>query len=239
MAPSPGRAEPPGRATESRPGFALVELFTSEGCSSCPPADRVLARVAERSAAEGLPVYVLSLHVDYWNQLGWRDPFSSAEASARQRRYALTLGGGVYTPQAVVNGSWQGLGSDESELWDSIEAKLREPAEAVIDLAVELADGDLVVRPSLRAPAPPSTRLRLALSEKRATQRVDEGENAGRELSHVHVVRRLEVVPVGEVVRLQLPRALAGRALSVTAFLENTRSGRVLGASRADVPPAS
>src|SRR5882724_13421492 len=91
----------------------LVELFTSEGCSSCPPADLLLQRLQKTQPLKGIQVISLSEHVDYWNQLGWTDPFSSSFFSERQRRYAETFrGDGVYTPQMVVDGRAQLVGSD-------------------------------------------------------------------------------------------------------------------------------
>ena len=98
---------PPARAAE-RP--IVVELFTSEGCSSCPPADALLGELATRPN-----VLALSFHVDYWDRLGWKDPFSSPEATARQQHYARLLGlDTVYTPQIVVDGSWEAVGSDQA-----------------------------------------------------------------------------------------------------------------------------
>ncbi|MEO6849831.1 MAG: DUF1223 domain-containing protein, partial [Mucilaginibacter sp.] len=105
-------------------GFAVVELFTSEGCSSCPPADAVVAKVQKESANK--PVYILAYHVDYWNRLGWKDVFSSPEYSARQNQYAHWLKlSSVYTPQVVVNGRTEFVGSEEGALRGAISTNLQ------------------------------------------------------------------------------------------------------------------
>src|ERR1700761_8258700 len=105
-------------------GFAVIELFTSEGCSSCPPADALVARVQKES--NGKPVYILAFHVDYWNRLGWKDVFSSAEYSERQSEYAKYLKlESVYTPQVIVNGKKEFVGSEESTLQNSVSAALQ------------------------------------------------------------------------------------------------------------------
>src|SRR5207253_7561213 len=101
----------------------LVELFTSEGCSSCPPADAVLARLHEKQPLPGVQLLVHSEHVDYWNDLGWRDPFSDALFSDRQRRY----GGRIYTPQAVIDGRIDVVGSDEEGILRGARGASQEP----------------------------------------------------------------------------------------------------------------
>ena len=115
----------------------LVELFTSEGCSSCPPADAVLARLHEKQPAPGVQLIVLSEHVDYWNNLGWRDPFSDALFTDRQSRY----GSRVYTPQAVVDGRTDVLGSDEEGIVRAATAAAyaRDDVRALRHARVELA----------------------------------------------------------------------------------------------------
>jgi len=110
----------------------LVELFTSEGCSSCPPADRLLARLAAEQPVPGALVVPLSLHVDYWNRLGWVDPFSSAAFSRRQGGYAARFGSGrVYTPQMVVDGRIELVGSDERAARRALESAAGEAKASV------------------------------------------------------------------------------------------------------------
>src|SRR5208282_5788557 len=111
----------------------VVELFTSEGCSSCPPADALLAELAGRS-----DVLALSFHVDYWDRLGWKDPFSSPDATRRQHGYADLLGlATVYTPQMIVDGRWQAVGSDRSEVERALGSARRSRDEVPVTLAVD------------------------------------------------------------------------------------------------------
>ncbi len=175
------------------PSFAVVELFTSEGCSSCPPADVNLARIAESAEKDGRPVYALSYHVDYWNYLGWRDPFSSKDFSERQRHYARTLGSGVYTPQMVINGRSQVTGSDESGADREISDALSRPASAKLELRVEF-DGkshELSLSYEVES-APPAALLTLAVVQSSGDISVRSGENGGRTLRHRNVVRAYE-----------------------------------------------
>src|SRR4051812_46079004 len=126
----------------SRPaGVAVVELFTSEGCSSCPPADRLLADLASEAARVGQPVFTLSFHVDYWNGLGWADPFSRPAYSERQRSYADALGGGTYTPEMTVNGKAAFVGSDAARARSEVRKALSRPAPAHFDGLGAVADG--------------------------------------------------------------------------------------------------
>src|ERR1700756_2525290 len=165
----------------------LVELFTSEGCSSCPPADALLAELAGRP-----DVLALSFHVDYWDRLGWKDPFSSPAATERQQRYAELLRlATVYTPQMVVDGKWQAGGSDHAEVQRALDAARHTVAEVPVALAV---DGGLAkIKLGAAGDAVSGTVLLIGF-DRRHVSAVQRGENSGRTLAHVNVVRGIEQV---------------------------------------------
>jgi hypothetical protein len=177
----------------------VVELFTSEGCSSCPPADALLAEMYETQPVEGAEVIALAQHVDYWNQLGWSDPFSSHELSERQAVYAHVFGSdGVYTPQMVVDGHAEFPGSNSSRAFDAIAQAAREPkAEVLLTRADARTDAGAPVRLKLSVEKPPkladgdAADVLLAITEGGLSSDVSRGENSGRKLTHVGVVRRL------------------------------------------------
>lgn len=165
----------------------LVELFTSEGCSSCPPADRLLARIGKEQPFPGVDAIVLSEHVDYWNQLGWADPFSSAQFSERQREYARRLHGEVYTPEMVVDGARGFVGSDEKELRDAIR---KAGAARKSALTVLVSPSGKQASISVRG-APAKGSLFVALAQDSVDSQVLRGENSGKHLTHVGVVYAL------------------------------------------------
>jgi hypothetical protein len=235
---------PPDPATLPEPeprAFAVVELFTSEGCSSCPPADRTLSRVAAEAERSGRRIFSLSLHVDYWNYLGWSDPFSSAAYSARQHAYVPALGArGLYTPQAVVNGVDEMVGSNTLRVAASVDRALERPPRAALALAARHSDGSVGVAYRVRAPA--GVELVLALVQAHAEVAVHAGENAGRVVVHDNIVRSLEVRPVQSGGKGTWVTALPGdmpvRGASVVGLVSHHRSREVLGAERANVETA-
>ncbi len=167
----------------------LVELFTSQGCSSCPPADRVLAQL-DQQPLPGIEFVVLSEHVDYWNRLGWNDPYSSAALTDRQQRYGQRFFlDGVYTPQAVVHGQTQLVGSDSAKLLAAARQAAAKPQISLTITDFERANGSIKGR--IAGAIPPKTTLFAALAFDPAPTAVPRGENSGRQLAHVAVVRRL------------------------------------------------
>ena len=219
-------------------GFAVVELFTSEGCSSCPPADELVSRIQKESA--GQPIYILAYHVDYWNRLGWKDVFSNAEYSKRQGRYSEWLkSGSVYTPQIVVNGKKEFIGSEEGTLRNAIKAGLQKPGLATLNLSnVKLSGSNIELQYQTEI-ASNNTSLVLALVEKFAQSKVKSGENSGRTLSHVQIVRQLQHISLSDKTNgnstITVPQGLNVKDLELIGILQNQSNGEILAASRTEL----
>ena len=227
--PSPGR--------ERRP--VVVELFSSEGCSSCPAADAVLDELDRDQPVPGAEVVALELHVDYWNRLGWADPFSRAEFSARQARYAQAFHlRGVYTPQAVVDGADEAVGSESGTLRSEIAKAAARPA-ARVSLALR---GDMVALQvsSLPAGADDRAEVWLAITERGLSTDVPRGENAGRHLRHGPVVRELAQVGTlrdGRFARelpFALPAGVKPERARIVAFVQEHTTRHIVGAAAID-----
>jgi hypothetical protein len=209
----------------------LVELFTSEGCSSCPPADRLLARLSAEQPVPGAIVVPLSLHVDYWNRLGWKDPFSSPRYTERQSAYAAHLGGSgrAYTPQMVVDGQTEFVGSDERAARKAIERTAREPRAFVR----VVPDGTGSVRVTVAA-AVAGADVWLAIVEDDLASDVTRGENAGKKLSHTAVARALVAAGRADAkgrFDVEVPVPPGPGVRRIFAFAQERGVGRVLGVS--------
>src|SRR5437879_1796212 len=174
----------------------LVELFTSEGCSSCPPADALLERLDRSQPVNGADLIVLSEHVDYWNDIGWKDPFSSHEYSERQSAYAAQFGlGSVYTPQMVVDGRFEFVGSDERRANEAIKGAGKS-RKAPVSISFASGDREAATVHIEAGPLPSSVAVHpagvfLAIADNSDESQVSRGENAGRTLQHVAVLRNL------------------------------------------------
>jgi hypothetical protein len=206
----------------------LVELFTSEGCSSCPPADAVLARLHREQPVPGVQLIVLSEHVDYWDNLGWRDPFSASVFSDRQGEYS----GHIYTPQAVVDGRTDVLGSDERAIVRAVTAASREPHGTVRLSATPSGVRIAVTGLSGHSDA----EVVLAVVEDGLVSRVERGENAGRTLAHTAVVRALQragtIPAAADHWTNEVPVSLrdSWKQPRLIAFVQDARSRRILAA---------
>jgi hypothetical protein len=211
-------------AAHALPRPAVIELFTSEGCSSCPPAEALIGELAQRPG-----VLALAFHVDYWDDLGWRDRFGFAEAAQRQRGYARALRlPSIYTPQAVIDGQGDFVGSNRR----AIDAALSAKREGV---AVELAvhDGQLVVDLGASASSGVCDVLLVAY-RRQALSAIGRGENAGRTLTEYNIVRAVRSLGTwhgpGEHYHAALA-TLPGDATDVAVLVQSAGQAAIQGAA--------
>jgi hypothetical protein len=221
--------------TES--GFAVVELFTSEGCSSCPPADRLLTQLAQNAGEENAPIFALSFHVDYWNYLGWADSYSDLAYSAPQRNYSQALSEGVYTPQMIVNGTYAFVGSNASKAQQALRSVLAEPASVTLSLQVQRLSAHLLEATYQAENFPADAVVHIALVERGLAQDVTRGENTGRTLTHENVVRAFKTLTADtQTATLTLPDDFAPQNTAIIVYAQHPRTKAILGATRLDVP---
>jgi hypothetical protein len=228
----------PAAAAPHPPAPVLVELFTSEGCSSCPPADALLKRLAAEQPVPGVRIIALSEHVDYWDELGWRDAFSGGVFTRRQLAYARRLGTSTYTPQMVVAGAHTFVGSDRRSATAAIQSARDEPLGEVS--ARWRPEGGGAIEVSARWPDHVEAQVLVAFVQDHATSRIATGENAGRTLDHVAVVRELSVAGAGTGTfsgRVTSP-APAGADRAVV-FVQARDGGRVHGVAEVALRHAS
>lgn len=208
----------------------LVELFTSQGCSSCPPADRVVADFVKDA---DLNIVALSFHVDYWNRLGWKDPYSQAAFSQRQYQYAekLTNSRRVYTPQIVVNGQSGHVGSRRQEVQASIETAATTKEAFNFDIRMRPKNAQSIALNIDAAEVPDHYNLVICLVDAQVNNEVPRGENRGRDLAHVQVVRSLQKVaaPTSKTLNLDLSVLDHPKAGKVVAFLQHKKTWKVAG----------
>jgi hypothetical protein len=213
--------------------FAVIELFTSEGCSSCPPADDAVAKASKEFAGK---VYVLGFHVDYWNKLGWRDQFSSPFWTFRQAQYVQLFNlNGAYTPQVVINGKKQFVGSDEGSLKNAIEEELKNQPPVILEITAQKTN-DKSVSVSYNVSKTDKAVLNIALVQLQATTAVKKGENQNKTLSHINIVRELETVRNVKstgTVSISLPSGSSANDFTVIAYLQDKDKWQVLGAAGA------
>jgi hypothetical protein len=236
-----------GGATNNARVPVLLELFTSEGCSSCPPADRLLEAL-DRQPVANAELIVVSEHVDYWNYLGWSDPYSSPLFSERQHQYAERLGTSVYTPQLVIDGQFQAVGSDQREVMDAIARAQRSPM-LPISIRATTAGGSTMAHVEANSSGK-AAELYIIVAADHARTQVQRGENGGRLLSHVAVAQAIvragkwekwekgegsavtaRDVPIPSKPDAGRPQTAAGETRLI-AILRDPQNGRVLGAAQ-------
>lgn len=232
-------------SVEGKRSPVIVELFTSEGCSSCPPADKVLAELESAQPVAGAEIIALSEHVDYWNYIGWSDPFSSEAFSARQGAYASVFSNdGVYTPQMVVDGQAEFIGSNSEKARTAIARLAKIPkAEVTIDSAQAETPSTVKLKVSVAKLPKLSTgdiaEVLLAITEANLSSQVVRGENTGRKLNHTAVVRELRSLgsvasstkPFETETTVMLGKDWKRGNLKAVAFIQERRQKRILGAA--------
>jgi hypothetical protein len=228
----------------------VIELFTSEGCSSCPPADDVLTMLVKEQPVPGAQIIALGEHVDYWDRLGWRDQFSSAQFTARQNEYALRAfhTDNIYTPQLIVNGEQEVVGSDARKVKQAIAKAAAKPARITLTLTLPngtAADRGRAIPVQVQASVAPGAKLDepvdvlIAVTEEGLGSHVLRGENAGRDMRHGSVLRAL--TPVGTIAAkdaswsathsVELLKDWSQRNIRIVALAQAQNSRRILGAA--------
>ncbi|MDJ1467659.1 DUF1223 domain-containing protein [Xanthocytophaga flava] len=223
-------------------GFAVLELFTSEGCSSCPPADELLARIQKQAGNK--PIYLLAYHVDYWDRLGWKDSFSKPEYSKRQYTYSRQFAGQVYTPQLIINGNKEFVGSDESAINDALMSALKIQTSTSLVFQAQTFQTQYAgnTRFNYQVTGEDNTsQLVVALVQKQGMSKVERGENKGRTLSHVQIVRALynfdRKTEKEGIITLNLPAPFYTKDWEIIAMLQNPKTGVIHAATRAILTP--
>lgn len=207
----------------------VVELFTSQGCSSCPPADRLLKRLTERG-----DVIALALHVDYWDYIGWVDEFADPAFTKRQKRYAKAAGRHmIYTPQMIVNGLDDLVGAHDLKLTDLIAAHKEKPPRARINLAENDTELTITIAP-VSGPLTGPFDIHLVTYEPEQTVKIKKGENAGLSLDYVNVVTSWTHVGTWDGQGETVIETDLGGPLPTVVMVQESGPGEILAAAVAD-----
>lgn len=222
--------------TVNNNGFAVVELFTSEGCSSCPPADELLAKL-QREAGEK-NIYLLAYHVDYWDRLGWKDQFSSNDFTKRQQKYQDWLNLFVmYTPQFIINGTTEFAGYNETSLYGKVSDALEAKTTADLNLTAKTSKDSLEIHYTTHQ-FQKDINLFVATIQKQAISKVFRGENQGATLQHVQIVKHLnsfQLIKKEGKVKIVQPYNFNSKDFEIIGFIQNTTTGKISISTKADL----
>jgi len=221
-------------------GFAVVELFTSQGCSTCPAADKILSEAIAEARKNKKPVYAMSFHVDYWNRLGWKDPYSSVQFTFRQKNYSDALGEKeIYTPQLFVNGKTAFVGSDKKRLLAEIDKELIIPAKVTLQLSKsDSSAADTLWIDYVSSKTDKNYNLYVALVQRGIVTRVSKGENAGKMLAHDNVVRVFKTIPLLTLkgtLKIPVKKFTLNSNFSIYGYVQQKQTKKILGVAGFDL----
>ena len=214
-------------------GFAVVELFTSEGCPACPPADSAMVELSRQYRSN---VYFLGFHVDYWDQYGWKDKYSDKSYSRRQEDYASLLKlKTIYNPQVFVNGKTELLGSDKEKLQAVINQELATSVPIKLDVNAKSADSRTIIT-TCNGSFVAGDVLNVAVVQMNQETDVTKGENKGKHFLHLNIVRGFKTIKASaNPISISLPDGVALKDCKVIAFLQKKSSGLIVGAAEAAI----
>lgn len=214
--------------------FVVLELFTSQGCSSCPPADKILGKYA----LEGNPeMMLLSFHVDYWDYIGWKDPFSKNEFTERQRQYASALKTSVYTPQLIINGNKSLVGSQERDIAALVKEEREQKPLADLNITAENNSGNIRVVYDCNV-LPAKDKICFALVKKSETTTIKRGENTGLTLTNYNIVTDFKTTALNSKsgnINFVLNRDMRTSDYQIIGFIQDAKSLKILTAAKTEI----
>lgn len=220
--------------SDATKGFVFLELFTSEGCASCPPADLLMEKITHEYKDK--PVYVLCFHVDYFNRAGWVDPFSNALYSRRQELYDQRFQHYVYTPQLVINGNSQTSGYNASAVYRAIRQQLASASPSRIRCQAGIKEGEIEVTFEA-GDHPAGSVLNIALLQRSGGSHVERGENAGKTLHHANIVRALQsTTDARGSLLFKIPQGLSPEDIEIILWQQLPQNGEITSAAFCAIP---
>jgi hypothetical protein len=223
----------PDTVTLSSEPVVVAELFTSEGCSSCPAADKLFGQIVSESEEAHQPFFGIAFHISYWNRLGWKDPYSKDEFTARQRRYADVMKlQSVYTPQVVVNGQHQFVGSNRKDFESALKLVRAEPARYTLSASGSRNKKEITIHYSL-SDEPEKEWLHVVWVETKIKNYVHNGENQGMLLKHFNVARSFTTFELAksDTLNIEIPDDIDVKKGAVILYAQNPNTFKVLGAA--------
>lgn len=220
--------------SQAQKPFAVVELFTSEGCNTCPPAEKLLSEIKADAEKNHKNIFCLEYHVDYWNKLGWKDPYSSFQYTLRQKNYVSVLNEeSIYTPMMIVNGTESFTGSDEVKAKAAIASALKSSPALELSIKVDSIASDTLFIHYQSSGVDKNFYIRIAVTESHLVSEIGKGENSGKKLSHDGVVRVFFSSEVKKTSALKVPlkKFLPGKNCELVGFIQHKQTLKVLAAT--------